>query len=271
MIKKIAKFFMAMVLLVLLAGWSPIQNPSNQETDNLTTHFTQPFAFSHGQIAATVPDYKTTLPPNYTMRDYLVYLVNDVDAFWSPIMMQGGFSDPFVYYSFPALGEPIVTKCKLTDPKNPAQAFYCQLDDQLVISQEMAKQLWEGTVKTNKEPRPKYNAGDFSVAVIVAHEFAHNLQTEIGWITNTGYKTTSRSIELNADCLTGVWANSSYYKGLLDTTDIQEAMRTLSDIGQDMTAPDPTHGTPKERTDAFMLGYNTGQAARCDYYLNTKY
>lgn len=271
MTKMITKSFMALIILVLLVGWSPVQNPLHQETEDPVTVFPQPLSFSAGIIAAPSPEYKTTLPPNYSMRDYLIYLVNDVDAFWSPIMIQAGYKDPFVSYSFPALGEPIYTKCKLLDPSNPVQAFYCQVDDQLVVSLEMAKKIWEGTYKTHNGPSPKYNAGDFSVAIVMAHEFAHNLQTELGWLKNTGPIVTWRSLELNADCLSGIWANSGYYKGQLDSTDIQEAMRTLSDIGQDMSVPNPTHGTPKERTEAFMYGYNSGQPSACDHYLKTKY
>jgi predicted metalloprotease len=139
---------------------------------------------------------------------------------------------------------------------------------------QMATQLLEGTYKTNVEPPSKYKAGDFSVAFVLAHEYAHNLQTERGWLPENGDdapKATSRSIELNADCLTGVWVNSVNARRLLAATDIQEVKRTLADIGQDPSVSNPTHGTPKERTKAFQLGYDSGKAASCEPYLTTRY
>lgn len=273
MFEKIVKLILAGLVAVLVPDDNPLPPPwYSEEAEEAVSAPSEFFSRASVEPAAVRPTYKSGLPPNFTMHEYLVHLVHEMDAFWSPIMMQGGFPDPAVTYSFPALGEPIHTKCTVPDAATePAQAFYCQLDDQIVITLEMAKQLWEGTLRRNNEPPLPYNAGDFSVAVVMAHEFAHNLQTEIGWITITGYKTTSRSIELNADCLSGVWANSVYTKNRLDADDIQEAMRTLADIGQDMTVPEPSHGSPKERTDAFMIGYNSGLASSCDFYLTTKH
>ncbi|MDN3450081.1 neutral zinc metallopeptidase [Planococcus sp. APC 3906] len=259
MSKRLTRVFITTVLLLLLTGWSSAPNqPANAQ----------------GQPAAFSPAFKTELPVDYTMDDYLAYVLNDVHAYWSPLMTGDGYPAPAVTYSFPGADEPIVTDCALPAPNDPLQAFYCGADDQIVITQEMALQLWNGTYKINYEPPVEYDAGDFSVAFVVAHEYAHNLQTELGWLPVTGDQkpiTTSRSTELNADCLTGVWANSVYARGLLETTDIQEVMRTLADIGEDSSKLNKTHGTPKERTDAFLLGYNSGSAPSCDPYLNTPY
>lgn len=265
MTQKFVHVFISATLMLLLAGWSP--GPSLSITDSETVQ-----AFAQGESAPISPAFKTELPVDYTMYDYLVYVLNDVHAYWSPIMTGDGYPPPVVSYSFPAAGEPIVTDCALPEPNNPLQAFYCGADDQIVITQEMAWQIWNGTLKTNLDPPIEYEAGDFSVAFVVAHEYAHNLQSELGWLpasSNAVPKTSSRSIELNADCLTGVWANSVYARGLLETTDIQEVMRTLADIGEDSSNLNKTHGTPKERTDAFLLGYNSGSAPSCDPYLST--
>ena len=267
MIKKIAQAFIGAALLLLLVGWSSAPNPTIQEAAN-------PQAFAPEKPATFSPAFKPNLPADYTMHEYLVYVLNDVAAYWSPLMVKDGYAKPSVTHSFPAAGEPVVTDCLLETPNDPLQAFYCGADDKIVITQEMALQLWNGTLKTNLDPPIEYEAGDFSVAFVVAHEYAHNLQTEMGWLPANGDdapKATSRSIELNADCLTGVWANSVYARGLLETADIQEVTRTLADIGQDPSAPNPTHGTPKERTDAFLLGYKSGLAPSCDPYLTTRY
>ncbi|WP_416145242.1 hypothetical protein [Planococcus koreensis] len=48
-------------------------------------------------------------------------------------------------------------------------------------------------------------------------------------------------------------------------------MRTLVDVGEDSTMLNETHGTPKERTDAFLLRYNSGLAQSCDSYSSAPY
>ena len=271
--KKTAQIMFAVVIFLFFTGWNPLQAPP-QAAENKEAVVPQTLGLSAKESTLASPAFKKDLPADYTMHDYLVYVLADVEAFWSPIMVKDGYAQPAVTYSFPALGEPVQTECILETPIDPAQAFYCGYDDQIVMTQLMATQLLEGTYKTNVEPPSEFKAGDFSVAFVLAHEYAHNLQTELGWLPVTGDeapKATSRSIELNADCLTGVWANSVNARGLLDTTDIQEVKRTLADIGQDPSAPNPTHGTPKERTDAFLLGYDSGAAASCDPYLTTPY
>jgi predicted metalloprotease len=273
MMKKTSKLLTAILIIFLLTSFGSFQpGPIRASAAELVVA-SEPYSLSPGKMAA--PDYKTDLPADRTMHDYLVYLISDIDAFWSPIMVGAGYPDPFVNHSFPAPGEPVATNCPSEDgPDFPTQAFYCGFDDQIVVTQEMARQIWDGTYKTNSDPTSNYSAGDFSVAFILAHEYAHNLQTELGWMpVYEGEEplATSRSLELNADCLAGVWANSVYNRGLLETADINEAMRTLADIGQDPTAPNPTHGTPQERTDAFMLGYNNGSAPSCDPYLLNPY
>ena len=255
MIRKTVQLILSVAMLLLLAGWN-----------------TAPITAT-GDSAALTPAYKTQLPKDFTMHDYLVYVLEDVQAFWTPLMVDSGYASPAVTYSFPASGEAIETECLLETPDDPLQAFYCSEDDQIVLTQDMAQQLWNGTYKVNVDPPIEYAAGDFSVAFIVAHEYAHNLQNELGWfsVPDETPKATSRSLELNADCLSGVWANSVYARGLLDNADLQEAMRTLADIGEEPSSPNPTHGTPKERTDAFLLGYNSGSAPSCNPYLTTPY
>lgn len=205
----------------------------------------------------------------YTMYNFLEDVLLDVDAFWSDIIVQAGYVEPFVYYHFPGPGESVYSACE--GYTGELEFFYCSADDTIVFTQALAEQLWLGTFRTNAQSNVPYNAGDFSVATLVAHEFAHSLQAELGWFPNGVRAASSRSIELNADCLSGVWANSVYARGLLEQGDIEESMRTLSDIGNDIDNNALSHGLPHERTEAFMLGYNSGSAQSCDEYLFNEY
>lgn len=78
-------------------------------------------------------------------------------------------------------------------------------------------------------------AGDFALAHVLAPEYAHNLQQELGVFDNS-VTPNARPFELQADCMAGVWAYSVFAKGDLERGDIQEA-----------TTAAQHHGTPEER------------------------
>jgi predicted metalloprotease len=206
-----------------------------------------------------------------TMYEFLEYVLLDVDQFWSNIMIQNGFDEPYVNYAFPMTGESIYSNCGGGEYTTDDDAFYCPVDDTIVISQDVATRIWEGEYRSNEQTSVPYYAGDFSVAFVVAHEFAHSLQAELGWFPESGPIRTTRSTELNADCLSGVWAHSVYARGLLEEGDIEEAVRTLNDIANDSVNNPGTHGLPDERIEAFSIGYVDGSARSCDKYLERDY
>ncbi|MGX5213762.1 neutral zinc metallopeptidase [Streptomyces violaceus] len=205
------------------------------------------------------------------MHDFLEYAVKDVDAFWSEVWATAGYPKPQTSYAFPGPGEVSDSAC---GPSDDAAAWYCSIDDHLVVSQVKATQIWEGTFKTNEDPDSGYPAGDFSVAYAVAHEYAHHLQDELGIIPSSEneprrfpvYKT-----ELHADCWAGIWANSTFHRGLLEAGDIHEAVKTTLDIGGYNFEDVQFHGTPEQRRGAFLAGWDSGVPAECDTYLLRDY
>jgi predicted metalloprotease len=107
--------------------------------------------------------------------------------------------------------------------------------------------------------------GDFAVATVMAHEFAHHVQNLLGILQSTY----SIQHELQADCLSGTWATTIYYEGRLEEGDVEEAITLLANIG-DMPGTlrtDPrAHGTYQERIDWFWHGYQTGDPDQCVTY-----
>ena len=81
-------------------------------------------------------------------------------------------------------------------------------------------------------------------------------------------------VELQADCLAGVWANRAQQKhDFLEPGDVDQALQTASAIGDDRlqkemqgyVVPDGfTHGTSAQRKHWFMNGFNSGQLSACD-------
>jgi predicted metalloprotease len=125
--------------------------------------------------------------------------------------------------------------------------------------------------------------GDFAAAYVVAHEVAHHVQNELGIlgevnrlrqvVSETDSNRITVRLELQADCLSGVWARA--VGGLLEPGDIEEALNAARRIGDDYLqrqagrVPQPhtfTHGTSEQRQRWFAQGYQTGDINSCDTF-----
>lgn len=125
--------------------------------------------------------------------------------------------------------------------------------------------------------------GDFAAAYVVAHEIGHHVQNELGILTESNRvrqrvneaesNQISVMIELQADCLSGIWARNADLS--VDQSDIKEAVNAARQIGDDTLQrnagqrPMPhtfTHGTSEQRSRWFLLGFTSGQLADCDTF-----
>ena len=73
-------------------------------------------------------------------------------------------------------------------------------------------------------------------------------------------------IELQADCLAGVWAYSTWARSLLAAGDVKEAVELARLVGDAPGSPKNdrnAHGTSAERETWFNRGYDTGKASNC--------
>ncbi len=128
--------------------------------------------------------------------------------------------------------------------------------------------------------------GDFAAAYVVAHEVAHHVQDELG-ILGEANRVRSRApereanaltvrLELQADCLSGVWASGAAARfGSLERGDIEEALNAAARIGDDalqkrsqgFVGPDSfTHGSSEQRVRWFETGLKTGDIQSCDTF-----
>lgn len=128
--------------------------------------------------------------------------------------------------------------------------------------------------------------GDFAAAYVVAHEVAHHVQNELGILVqaNTARRQMSQAdsnrvsvmIELQADCLSGMWARFAQDElGTLERGDLQEAVNAARQIGDDTLqrgagrTPNPhtfTHGTSEQRQRWFNRGFESGRVDQCDTF-----
>lgn len=128
--------------------------------------------------------------------------------------------------------------------------------------------------------------GEFAAAYVVAHEIAHHVQNELGilgqanqlrqQVSQADSNAISVRIELQADCLSGVWARTAAQNfGSISRGDIEEAVNAARQIGDDTLQraagqrPMPhtfTHGTAEQRSRWFVTGLQSGQIAACDTF-----
>jgi predicted metalloprotease len=187
-----------------------------------------------------------------------------VDTYWHQTFAAAGRPAPSVRHVWVAPGATIDTGCGA--PAADDAAFYCTADDTIYIGQAFARAVYDGVVQGLPGQQAGFGraAGDFAVAYVVAHEYAHNVQQETGVLAG---RTRALPTELNADCLAGTWARWDYGQGKLGPGDIQEALDAALAVGDfDFLSPQH-HGTPLERRDALLTGLNSGSPSACNRYL----
>jgi predicted metalloprotease len=153
--------------------------------------------------------------------------------------------------------------------------FYCPLDQSVYIDLAFYRALQERF----KAP------GDFAQAYVIAHEVGHHVQNQLGIMEKTQAlrqrlseaqsNALSVRVELQADCFAGVWAHHAGNRNLLDSGDVEEAMRAAAAIGDDniqrrtqgQIVPESfTHGTSEQRVRWFMTGMKSGQITACNTF-----
>jgi predicted metalloprotease len=145
-----------------------------------------------------------------------------------------------------------------------AGPFYCPADRKLYIDptfyQVMAQQL--------RAP------GDFAQAYVIAHEVGHHVQNVIGAMRvrmpGESDEQVSVRVELQADCLAGVWGHTARSTLHIDEADLGEALGAAHAIGDDTLGHrDPrafTHGSSAQRVRWFRRGFDSGDARQCDTF-----
>ena len=160
--------------------------------------------------------------------------------------------------------------------------FYCPIDQKVYLDTSFFQDL-----------ERRFRACDagsktcqFSQAYVIAHEIGHHVQNQLGILTKVreaqgGMDKVDANalqvrVELQADCLAGVWANRAQAKWhFIEPGDVEAALQTATAIGDDRlqrqtqgyVVPDAfTHGTSAQRTRWFLAGLKSGQVASCDTF-----
>ncbi len=195
--------------------------------------------------------------------------LSSLNETWQARFTEAGLSDSFQQPTLVFLaGGQERTGCGVAS--SAMGPFYCPADQGIYIDTRFYDQL-ANMAREN---------GDFARLYVVAHEYAHHVQTITGLsdqIRSAQAQNPSRRnqlnvvMELHADCYAGVWAGRN--RNLIERGDFEEGMRAAAAIGDDRLmagsgrAANPesfTHGSSEQRMAALRLGIETGDDNACD-------
>ncbi len=153
---------------------------------------------------------------------------------------------------------------------------YCPVDTTVYIDLDFFGEL-----------QRQFGAGEaeFAQAYVIAHEIGHHVQNELGIMAQVsqlqqedpqGANELSVKLELQADCLAGIWANNLYQReDVLEPGDIEAALEAAAAVGDDniqrvttgQVSPESwTHGSSEQRVEWFNTGYESGDPNRCNTF-----
>ncbi|HEX2849326.1 MAG TPA: neutral zinc metallopeptidase [Acidimicrobiales bacterium] len=155
-----------------------------------------------------------------------------------------------------------------------AGPFYCPGDSKVYLDTSFFNEL-----------KTRFGApGDFAQAYVIAHELGHHVQNLLGVSEKVSRQEQrdpahanqlSVRLELQADCLAGVWGHSAKQQGILDPGDVEEGLRAAASVGDDTLQrqagqrvnPETwTHGSSAERSKWFRTGFDSGDPNSCDTF-----
>ena len=205
--------------------------------------------------------------------DFVSVVLADTEEIWAGLFQTqlGQQYDPAVLVLYKG-----VTHSPCGDASGATGPFYCPGDKKVYLDTDffttMSQQLGAH--------------GDFAMAYVVAHEIGHHVQDELGilgkanqirqQVSEAESNAISVRIELQADCLSGIWAREVQAQfGTIQKGDFEEAVNAAKQIGDDTLQrnagqrPMPhtfTHGTSAQRSKWFITGLKSGQMSSCDTF-----
>jgi predicted metalloprotease len=226
------------------------------------------------QVDSTAPESSapTGAPPeNDPQAQFVSAIVGDTEDTWQRI-----FAAKRSQYEEPMLvlfDGSVRSACGLASAA--VGPFYCPADHKVYLDLSFFREL----------DRRFGAPGDFAQAYVIAHEIGHHVQTLMGVseqvhrARNRGSERESNDLsvrmELQADCLAGVWGHHANQKQMLDPGDVEEGLQAAAAIGDDRlqrqsqgyVVPDSfTHGSSQQRVQWLRRGLQSGDPDACDTF-----
>jgi predicted metalloprotease len=198
------------------------------------------------------------------------FVLDDVQKTWTGILQAKGV--PYQHAKLVLFRDLTSSGCGTAQTETGP--FYCPADAKVYIDLGFYDEL-----------QRRFGApGQFAQAYVLAHELGHHVQNLLGIERkvrnlqgqNPGARNEiSVRMELQADCLAGVWAHSTEQRNLLEAGDVQSALGAAAAVGDDrlqrmsrgQVSPDSfTHGTSAQRMEWFQRGMSGGAIESCNTF-----
>jgi predicted metalloprotease len=195
--------------------------------------------------------------------EFAKFVSKDAQDMWTQVFQQAGKT----YTRAPVVTFTSGTVSGCGPASSQTGPFYCPADHKVYLDLSFFQEL------SRRFGAP----GDFAAAYVIAHEIGHHIQSELGIEEQVRRKQQddpgnanlySVQLELQADCFAGVWARSTYDRGLLDPGDTEEGLKAAAAVGDDRLGARSreqwTHGSSALRVQWFRTGFDSGKASDCD-------
>lgn len=206
-------------------------------------------------------------------EEFVSVTLADTEEVWASVFRQqlGRTYAPAVLYLYKGVAQsPCGGASGATGP------FYCPADQKIYLDTDFFTTL----------ERRLGAGGDFAAAYVIAHEIGHHVQNELGTlgratelrarVSEVESNEISVRVELQADCLAGIWAREAEALfGSLESGDLEEAVNAARQIGDDTLQRNAgnvvmphtfTHGTSQQRSRWFKTGQKSGKLSACNTF-----
>jgi hypothetical protein len=206
-------------------------------------------------------------PEEEHLAQFVSFVTDDAQATWHKVL-PGRYRDAKVVL----FRDLVQSACGMA--QSATGPFYCPADERVYIDLGFYDEL-----------KRRFGApGDFAQAYVLAHEFGHHVQKILGIEGQVRQLQQSRPnlanqlsvrMELQADCLAGVWGHSTAQRQILEQGDVEEGLNAAAAIGDDriqkmqtgFVRPDSfTHGSSAQRVEWFKRGLQSGDVNACDTF-----
>lgn len=212
----------------------------------------------------------TSSPAEEREVQFVSFVLDDVQATWDKLLPRTG--TPYRHAKLDLFRDAIESACGFAE--SASGPFYCPADQKVYIDLGFYDEL-----------KQRFGAsGEFAQAYVIAHELGHHVQHLLGideQVQRAQARRPSQAnqlsvmVELQADCLAGVWGNSTAQRNILEQGDVESGLNAAAAIGDDRIQrmstgrifPERfTHGSSAQRVEWFRRGLTSGQISACNTF-----
>jgi len=221
-----------------------------------------------GPPAQTLP--RASSPEEDKLKQFVSFVLDDDQKAWTQIFASSGKT--YRHAKLVLFTDRVRSGCGFAE--TAMGPFYCPGDEKVYIDLGFYREL-----------RDRFGApGEFAEAYVIAHELGHHVQKQLGISDKVealqqqnprNANELSVKLELQADCLAGVWGHTAAQRNLLDPGDLDDGLRAAAAVGDDRIQKQATgevhpetwtHGSSEQRAKWFRAGFDSGDMGRCDTF-----